>query len=95
MQLSLRFSTERTKSLLVLPPSASVKDLAVLLSKPVLRYRFSFILCFCGLTEDGIRNSARLDLIIHFLQESAWERAQSPSFFFSNAGVRSQLFLES
>ena len=47
---------------------------------------------FFGLADDGIKDLARLDLIIHFSQESASERVQLHSFFFSNAAVRCRLF---
>src|SRR5439155_8310348 len=48
MRSLLPFFTARIKSLPVLQPSALAKGSAVLLSKPVLRYPFFFILHFFG-----------------------------------------------
>ena len=61
--------TARTKSLPGLQPSASATDWADLLSKPALHCRFFFILYFFGSADTGIKNSARLDLIIQFSPE--------------------------
>src|SRR5215467_8617183 len=85
--------TALTKSLLVLRPSGLATDSAVLWWKPVPHCRFLFISHFFGLAEAGIRNSVRLDLIIHFSPESASEPARSRFSFFSNAVVRCRLFL--
>src|SRR6266478_4143962 len=84
--------TARTKSLLVLRPSALAKGSAVLLSKPVPHCRFLFILYFFGSAEAGIRNSARLDSIIHFSREFASVLARSRFFFSFKKADRFQPF---
>src|SRR6266446_7438715 len=73
--------TARTKSLLVLRPSALGKVSVVLLSKPVPHCRFLFISEPFGSADAGIRNSARLDSIIHFSPAFASAPARSRFFY--------------
>jgi hypothetical protein len=88
MRSLLLCSMARIKSLPGLRPSVLATDSAVSLSKPLPHRRSCFISQFCGLADAGIKNSARLDLIIRFSQESASAQVRSRFSSCFNAEVR-------